>query len=65
MSARDCRPGKTHRFHRVSGWCTQGCGVREDGRVVHRISGEVILSGPDHPPAALDYFRTRAQEMSR
>jgi hypothetical protein len=39
--ARECRPGKRHRYDPVSGWCVHGCGNRDDGRVVTR-GGDVV-----------------------
>jgi hypothetical protein len=41
-TARECRPGKRHRYDPVSGWCVHGCGNRNDGRVVSR-GGDVLI----------------------
>lgn len=45
-------PGAPHQFDPVSGWCLNGCGLREDGR--HQtFGGKVIDPGPEWTPEAL------------
>lgn len=63
MRAHDCRPGKSHLFNRISGWCDLGCGNREDGRITTR-HGDVIAEGPTYDHDQLDYFRARAKEAA-
>lgn len=64
MSATNCRPwAARHRFDAGSGWCGNGCGVRDDGRVIAR-SGTPIATArtepaPPPPPEALDFTAPR------
>ena len=39
-----CRRGHAHDFDYYSGWCSRGCGVRDDRRVMTR-DGEVLSAG--------------------
>lgn len=42
----NCFPGKTHTFDPTSGWCRNGCGVRDDGYVTRK--GDVIRTPEEH-----------------
>ncbi len=44
-----CLPGRMHRFNPDSGWCEQGCGVRDDGEQ-HDRHGRVIARAPETTP---------------
>jgi hypothetical protein len=50
MNTEPCiRPGQnptTHRFDAVSGWCLNGCGARDDGRIVSRSGAEILRARP-------------------
>lgn len=60
MAATDCtRTNKPHRFDSLSGWCHNGCGVRDDGRVTTR-KGDVIYNGPTYQTEQLENFRNRS-----
>ena len=56
-----CRRGRKHDFDWYSGWCRNGCGNRDDGRVINMRSGDVIHRGPDYDenPERLEPFRKR------
>lgn len=60
-----CKPERNgaHVFDALSGWCSYGCGVRDDGRVVNPISGNVVDSGPRYTPNELAYLGDRAQTI--
>lgn len=47
-----------HNFDPVSGWCSFGCGVRDDGRMVKADRGEVA-PGPSYTPEQLQDFLTK------
>jgi len=50
MSVSSCRPWSArHRFDPVSGWCAQGCGVRDDGLVASIRTGKVIATASARP----------------
>lgn len=53
-----CKPGRRHNFDYYSGWCANGCGVREDGRTTDR-SGVIRNSGPVYRDVELTIFRDR------
>lgn len=56
--AASCRPGRRHRYDPRSGWCTHGCGLREDGRVL-TWRGDLVNPGPTYTPAELEQIRQR------
>lgn len=45
-------PDAKHDFHPVSGWCLNGCGLRQDGRL-QTTAGSVIDPGPTYYPEDL------------
>ncbi len=47
-----CLEGRMHRFNLWSGWCEQGCGVRDDGRQVS-LGGTEIAPAPEPETPAL------------
>ncbi len=52
-----CLEGRMHRFNRSSGWCEQGCGVRDDGQQT-TPAGALVASAPDSTPALFTDDRT-------
>jgi hypothetical protein len=54
--------GFSHSFDPLSGWCTFGCGNREDGRIISR-DGKVIEKGPDYTGAELEFLSARSREI--
>jgi hypothetical protein len=63
MNATDCRPSKYHSWSKLSGWCHEGCGVRNDKRVTHRQSGEVILPGATYTPSQLEAMQAQTTAL--
>ncbi|GAA1733032.1 hypothetical protein GCM10009746_14140 [Microbacterium paludicola] len=52
---RPCYPNRPgHRFEPASGWCANGCGVRDDGRVVSTKTGTPLA-----PPVSVDITEPR------
>lgn len=56
-------PEGVHDFHPVSGWCLNGCGLREDGRHL-TTAGSVIDPGPEYTPEDLATLPTNYPERS-
>lgn len=56
--------GFSHSFDVLSGWCTFGCGNREDGRIVTR-DGVILDPGPNYTPQELAYLQARSTEIIR
>lgn len=54
-----CYPRQKHNFDYHSGWCTNGCGVREDGRRTDPKTGELLAPGPSYTAQEIDRFRQR------
>lgn len=59
-----CRGGGRHEFDYYSGWCSKGCNVRDDGRVVNRY-GVVLSEGPEYTIDELTTFRELHARRSR
>lgn len=54
--------GFSHSFDPLSGWCTFGCGNRDDGRIISR-AGAVIEAGPQYTGEELGYLQARSNEI--
>lgn len=54
--------GLSHSFDPLSGWCTFGCGNREDGRIQTR-EGNTIAKGPQYTDEELSYLSARSREI--
>lgn len=54
--------GFSHSFDPLSGWCTFGCGNRDDGRIVSK-DGRVIEAGPRYTGTELEYMAARSREI--
>lgn len=65
MNALSCRPSKGHSWSKLSGWCHEGCGVRDDQRVTDRMSGEVIMAGPSYTPSQLEAMQAKTTALYR
>lgn len=44
-----CLEGRMHRFDPISGWCSVGCGVRDDGEQIDQ-HGRVIARATEAAP---------------
>lgn len=47
------QPPTRHRFSDVSGWCVNGCGTRDDGRIVNRSGSELRKARTEEPTEQL------------
>lgn len=56
-------PDGQHRFDGESGWCLNGCGLRQDGRLL-TAAGSVIDPGPEYTPEALATIATTLRERT-
>ena len=54
-------PDAPHRFDAASGWCLNGCGLRQDGRHT-TTAGSLIDPGPEYTPEALATIATKLRE---
>jgi hypothetical protein len=52
----NCKPGRVHDYDIDSRWCGNGCGVRDDGRVIS-WEGTVLRRSDDEYQTKLDEER--------
>lgn len=64
LSALACGYGLKHDFDYYSGWCRNGCGNRNDGRVINR-GGTVLYPGPTYTEEQLEPMRKRLERLKR